>query len=227
MMQPLLPPSWRDLDRDREICMEGKRLLLHGVATLRVRSMRFGLATAFPRANPGVGSDSMDTVNQAARTYAGMTENEILQAAERILLSRARNGELLSDPTAAGRVLRMRLAPMEREVFACIFLDTRRRILAIEDLFFGTVDGTEVHPREVVKSALLHNAAAVIVGHNHPSGNAEPSAADRAVTARLKQALALVDIRLLDHFMVTAGETPVCPSHREVGFDRLPAPRHG
>ena len=86
-----------------------------------------------------------------------------------------------------------------------LFLDTRHRVIAYEALFSGTVDGTEVHPRDVVRRALAHNAAAVIVGHNHPSGNPEPSAADRAVTARLKQALALVDLRLLDHFVIADG----------------------
>ena len=86
-----------------------------------------------------------------------------------------------------------------------LFLDTRHRALAFEEMFRGTLDGAEVHPREVVRRALAHNAAALIVGHNHPSGNPEPSAADRALTARLKQALALVDVRLLDHFIVADG----------------------
>lgn len=156
----------------------------------------------------------MDTVNDAPRLYTQSSDNDILQAAEQVLLSRVRQGELLTDPAAAGRLLRMRLAGLEREVFSCIYLDTRHRVIAIEDLFFGTVDGAEVHPREVAKSALQHNAAAVIVGHNHPSGNGEPSAADRAVTTRLKQALALIDIRLLDHFVVTAGGAPVSLASR-------------
>src|SRR5690606_13373899 len=92
-----------------------------------------------------------------------------------------------------------------RYLAAALFLDTRHRALAFEELFRGTVDGAEVHPREVVRRALAHNAAALIVGHNHPSGSAEPSAADRAVTARLKQSLALVDVRLLDHFVIGDG----------------------
>ena len=90
-------------------------------------------------------------------------------------------------------------------MFAALFLDTRHRALAFEELFRGTIDGAEVHPREVVRRALAHNAAAVIVGHNPPSGNPEPSAADRAVTAQLKQSLALVDVRLLDHFVIGDG----------------------
>lgn len=133
------------------------------------------------------------------------TEEQILQAAEEILTNRYKRGEQLSDPTAAGRILKMRLAGHQHEVFAVAFLDTRHRIIAIEDMFRGTVDGCEVHPREVVRQALTYNSAAVIVAHNHPSGSTEASAADRAVTARLKQALALVDIRLLDHFVVGDG----------------------
>ncbi|HEY5972737.1 MAG TPA: JAB domain-containing protein, partial [Pseudoxanthomonas sp.] len=97
------------------------------------------------------------------------------------------------------------LRAREHEVFAALFLDTRHRALGFEELFRGTVDGAEVHPREIVRRALSHNAAAVIVGHNHPSGCAEPSSADRAITARLKQALSLVDVRLLDHFVVGDG----------------------
>lgn len=131
-------------------------------------------------------------------------ENEILAQAEEILRRRINDGEAVSDPRKAGQMLRYRLAGRDREFFTVVLLDTRHRVLHIEDLFAGTIDGAEVHPREVVKAALLHNAAAVIVGHNHPSGNPEPSAADRAVTARLKQSLALVDVRLLDHFVVGA-----------------------
>ncbi|MFZ2207243.1 MAG: DNA repair protein RadC, partial [Porticoccaceae bacterium] len=93
-----------------------------------------------------------------------------------------------------------------REIFVVLFLDTRHRLIATEDLFQGTIDGASVHPREVVRRALFHNAAAVIVGHNHPSGVAEPSADDRRITARLREALALVDVRLLDHFVVGAGQ---------------------
>lgn len=110
----------------------------------------------------------------------------------------------ISDPSQAGAYLRAHCGHAEREVFGCLFLDTQHRILACEDLFFGTIDGAEVHPREVVRRGLLLNAAAAIAFHNHPSGNLEPSAADRAVTVQLKQALALIDIRLLDHLVVSA-----------------------
>ena len=128
-----------------------------------------------------------------------------LELCNRYLAAGLERGEALTDPSAAGRYFAQRLRGHPSEVFAALFLDTRHRALAFEELFRGTVDGAEVHPREVVRRALAHNAAAIIVGHNHPSGSAEPSTADRAVTARLKQSLALVDVRLLDHFVIGDG----------------------
>lgn len=128
-----------------------------------------------------------------------------LELCNRYLAAGLERGDALTDPQAAGRYFSQRLRGQPSEVFAALFLDTRHRSLAFEELFRGTVDGAEVHPREVVRRALVHNAAAVIVGHNHPSGSAEPSAADRAVTSRLKQALQLVDVRLLDHFVIGDG----------------------
>ncbi len=98
--------------------------------------------------------------------------------------------------------LRLQLATQEREEFAALFLDNQHRLIAHETLFTGTINQTQVHPREVVKAALKHNAAAILVAHCHPSGHAEPSDADRRITERLKQALELVDIRLLDHLVV-------------------------
>lgn len=128
-----------------------------------------------------------------------------LELGQRLLAADLERGEALTDPASAGRYFAHRLRGLPHEVFAAMFLDTRHRAIAFEELFRGTIDGAEVHPREVARRALAHNAAAVIVGHNHPSGNPEPSAADRAVTARLKQALALVDLRLLDHFVIADG----------------------
>ncbi|QNP41844.1 RadC family protein [Lysobacter solisilvae (ex Woo and Kim 2020)] len=128
-----------------------------------------------------------------------------LELGRRLLHAELERGAVLGDPQAAGRYFMQHLRGRPHEVFAAMFLDTRHRVLAYEELFQGTLDGAEVHPREVVRRALGHNAAAVIVAHNHPSGNPEPSAADRAVTARLKQALALVDLRLLDHFVIGDG----------------------
>ncbi|MBB4128443.1 DNA repair protein RadC [Xanthomonas translucens] len=128
-----------------------------------------------------------------------------LELAKRHLAAELERGTTLTDPAAAGRYFAQRLRAWPHEVFAVLFLDTKHRSLAFEELSHGTLDGAEVHPREVVRRALAHNAAAVIIGHNHPSGNSEPSPADRAVTHRLKQALGLVDIRLLDHFIVGDG----------------------
>lgn len=113
----------------------------------------------------------------------------------------------LESPKAAESYVHAMLADRPREVFACLFLDTRHRVICFEELFLGTIDGAVVHPREVVRQALLENAAAVIAVHNHPSGVAEPSQADVALTHRLRDALALVDVRLLDHLVVGQTET--------------------
>ena len=131
-----------------------------------------------------------------------------LELGQRHLAADLERGAILSDPMAAGRYFAQRLRPRNQEIFAALFLDTRHRSLAFEELFSGTIDGAEVHPRELIRRALIHNAAAVIVGHNHPSGNPEPSAADRALTDRLRQTLGLVEVRLLDHFVIGDG-TPV------------------
>ena len=137
----------------------------------------------------------------------GDRDEQILEAAERILRRKLERQGKLSEPTSAAAFLRAHCAYRDREIFGCIFLDTRHAIVAVEDLFFGTVDAAEVHPREIVKRALLLNASAVVAFHNHPSGNPEPSAADRAITVRIKQALALVEVRLLDHIVVGAEGT--------------------
>ncbi|HVY65410.1 MAG TPA: DNA repair protein RadC [Gammaproteobacteria bacterium] len=111
----------------------------------------------------------------------------------------------LAAPLDAARYLSARLLDLPHEVFSCLFLDTRHRLIRYEELFRGTIDGATVYPREVVKRALQCNASAVIVGHNHPSGVAEPSEADRSITIKLAKALALVEIRLLDHLVVSRG----------------------
>jgi DNA repair protein RadC len=129
-----------------------------------------------------------------------------LELATRHLALRLEEPDALSDPRRAGDYFRARLRDRQREVFACLFLDTRHRPIAIEELFQGTLSQSEVHPREVVKRALAHNAAAVLLAHNHPSGVAEPSAADRRITQVLCQSLALVDVRVLDHLVIGDGE---------------------
>ena len=139
--------------------------------------------------------------------YRPATADQIVEAARLVVDQRVQRGASFKDPSVARGYFRDKLAGLEREVFAAAFLDTRHRLIEFVELFHGTIDGAEVHPRELVRQSLLHNAAAVIVGHNHPSGEVEPSAADRAVTIRLKQALALVDVRLLDHIIVGGSQS--------------------
>lgn len=149
-----------------------------------------------------------------AKAIQSLRDDEILRAASAILLRDLGRGDAMSSPEAAGLFCHTLLFGREAEAFLALFLDTRHRVIAHEVLFYGTVDGCEVHPREVMRAAIKHNAAAVILAHNHPSGGVEPSAADRAVTARLKQALAMVDVRVLDHFVVADGSTPVSMAAR-------------
>ena len=125
-----------------------------------------------------------------------------LELGRRYLLADLQRGDALSNPDATRRFLQARLSGYPYEVFACLFLDNRHRVIEYEALFRGTIDGASVHPREVVKAALAHNAAAVILAHNHPSGVAEPSQADMQLTRRLREALGLVDIRVLDHLVI-------------------------
>jgi len=125
-----------------------------------------------------------------------------LELARRHYAEALRAGPVLDCPPATREFLVARLRDSPHEVFCCLHLDNRHRLIAFEELFRGTIDGASVHPREVVKQALAHNAAALILAHNHPSGIAEPSQADELITRRLREALALVDIRILDHIIV-------------------------
>lgn len=150
-------------------------------------------------------------LNQFQR-YAGLGPAKfaqlqaVLEMARRHLWERLQRGEALSNPADTRQFLLARLRHHPHEVFACLLLDNRHRVIAFEELFRGTIDAASVYPREVVKLALARNAAAVILAHNHPSGVAEPSRADELLTHRLRDALALVDIRLLDHFVIGDGE---------------------
>ncbi|WP_434149574.1 RadC family protein [Methylocaldum gracile subsp. desertum] len=130
----------------------------------------------------------------------------VLEMARRHLKETLRRGSALTSPDLTRRYLAAQLRSHPHEVFAALFLDNQHRIIEFEELFRGTIDGASVYPREVVKKALSFNAAAVIFAHNHPSGIAEPSEADKHITQRLKQALSLIDIRVLDHFIVGDGE---------------------
>ena len=154
-----------------------------------------GLVAALPVARaPGLGAV------RRAQLAAGV---EIARRAARASLARE---AALTSPDAVRDYLRLALAARECEVFVVLFLDSQHRLIAADELFRGTLAQTSVYPREVVKAALAHNAAAVIFAHNHPSGVAEPSRADELLTQALKSALALVDVRTLDHFVVAAGE---------------------
>ena len=126
----------------------------------------------------------------------------VLEMTRRHLQEQLQREDSLENPDTTRRFLASRLRHLPHEVFACLFLDNRHRVIVFEELFRGTIDGASVHPREVVRRALQHNAAAVILSHNHPSGVAEPSRSDIQLTRRLTEALALIDVRVLDHIVV-------------------------
>ncbi len=126
----------------------------------------------------------------------------VLEMSRRYFDEKLKRGDEITDATKVRDYLKSKLRDYDHEVFACLFLDNRHRIIKYEEMFTGTIDGASVYPREVVKRVLAHNAAAIILAHNHPSGVAEPSESDKRITQRLKDALNLVDVRVLDHFIV-------------------------
>lgn len=153
--------------------------------------------------------DPLDHTQYAAMEAAARSRDDrAIARALRILQRRAcKPGQAMGDVATCGAFFRLRLGHEKREHFEVAFLDAQHRLLAVERLFSGTIDGANVYPRIVLQRALALNSGAVILAHNHPSGNPNPSAADRAITTRLKDALGLVDVRLLDHFVVTADQT--------------------
>lgn len=140
--------------------------------------------------------------------------NELLERAAEALAVKYKREGTFTNPTNVKEYLKLKLGAHNREVFAVMFLDNQHQLISFEELFFGTIDAASIYPREVVKAALNYNAAAVVFAHNHPSGIAEPSQADRRITQRLVDALKLVDIRVLDHIVV--GED--CVSFAEKGW---------
>ena len=140
-------------------------------------------------------------------SLSDVEKQSVVTLAMKVLAIKHRAGRPLCNPEATRNYLRLRLADYRNEVFGGVFLNNRHRIIAVRELFQGTIDGASIHPRVVVQQALETNAAAILLFHNHPSGVAEPSHADEAITRRLKDALALVDVRVLDHFVVSAGES--------------------
>lgn len=133
-------------------------------------------------------------------------QESVINLALAILQQRHRHGDLLESPAQTRSYLRLRLAQHTEEAFGCVFLDSAHRVLDVKELFNGTIDGAAVYPRVVVRQALALNAAAVLFYHNHPSGVAEPSTADRRITERLQAALALIDVRVLDHIVVSTAD---------------------
>lgn len=136
----------------------------------------------------------------------GQTRYAVLQAiteiAKRTLFETMKKGNILANPGRARKYLLMKMRDYKHEVFACLFLDNQHRVIAFEEMFKGTISGASVHPREIVRRSLHHNAAAVIFAHNHPSGSSDPSRSDKHITQELKESLSLIDVRVLDHFVV-------------------------
>ncbi len=217
--------DWPHPERPRE------KLLLRGAAALSdAELLAIFLRTGVP------GQTAVDLARNLLREFGGLRQllgadrlsfcrgkglglakyaqlQAVLEMSRRYLRQQLQEGDALTSPAATRRYLQARLRHLPHEVFSCLFLDNRHRVIGFEELFRGTIDGASVHPREVVKRALAYNAAALIMAHNHPSGVAEPSEADRHITAHLKQALSLVDIRVLDHIIVGEGE-PVSLAER-------------
>lgn len=151
--------------------------------------------------------DQLATKDEKAPAYGvvkGFTgvESDLILSAMALVESKLKHGPALNQPSDIGRYLALRFAGLEHEVFVGLMLDTQHRLIEAVELSRGTIDAASVYPREVVKSALANNAAAVVFAHNHPSGMPEPSGADRLLTERLQQALKLVDVRTLDHFVI-------------------------
>ncbi|HEK1439166.1 TPA: DNA repair protein RadC [Pseudomonas aeruginosa] len=151
--------------------------------------------------------DSSLLVRDAQGRYLPASVDQILDAARQAIGQKMQRGMSFTSPTIVKEYLRTKLAGFEHEVFAVLFLDSQHCLIEYIEMFRGTIDSASVYPREVVKEALRLNAAAVIFSHNHPSGNPEPSQADRQITQRLRDALALVDVRTLDHIVVGGEST--------------------
>jgi len=210
--------DWPDTERPRE------KLLAHGSAALSnaeliaifLRTGTRGLsAVDLARAHlEHFGSLRQfldaDQTQFCAQPGLGTTKfaelQAVLEMGRRYLEESLPRDVSLTSVATTRQFLTAKLRHQPHEVFACLFLDNRHRVIKYEELFFGTIDGASVHPRQVVKRALHHNAAATIFAHNHPSGVTEPSRADQQITQRLKDALGLIDVRVLDHFVIGDGQ---------------------
>lgn len=146
-------------------------------------------------------------VREGTAEFRPLAEQKILDAASSILLAKMHKGPLMQSASVVGRFLQYEIGMRQAEVFAVLYLDTQNRLLEFRELFHGTIDSAAIYPREVVRQALEIGATNIIVAHNHPSGESLPSDADKVMTERLREALALLDIKLLDHFIVTCDKT--------------------
>jgi DNA repair protein RadC len=180
------------------------------LALARELLARFGRVSRLLSAAPGE-FDALPGVGAAKCAQIAA----VMELARRALGEEMKARDSLASPAAVRGYLRLRMQDLGHECFFCVFLDAQNRVIAAEELFRGTLTQTSVYPREVVKHTLRHNAAAVILAHNHPSGVAEPSLQDQALTRTLAEALALIDVRVLDHFIVAPG---ACLSFAERGL---------
>ncbi len=210
--------DWPEQERPREkLLAKGPRTLSDaellaiflrtGVSGKTALDLARDLLTAFGGLRPLLEASEADFYQAKGTGPAKYVQIQAaLELGRRYLEATLLRSDVLTNPSATRAYLRANLRSHPYEVFACLFLDNRHRVICFEEMFRGTIDGASVHPREVVRCALKHNAAAVILAHNHPSGIAEPSRADELLTQRLKEALALVDVRVLDHFIIGEGE---------------------
>jgi DNA repair protein RadC len=178
--------------------MPGKNVLQMGQELLSVFGGLAGLLNAT--------ANDLQRINGLGGTAKRAQLVAVLELARRALAERLKEKALFDTPQAVRDYLQLQLGSRSHEVFAVLFLDSQHRLIALEELFRGTLTQTSVYPREVIVRALARNAASVVLAHNHPSGSAKPSRADEALTQTLKSALALVDVRVLDHFVVTSTE---------------------
>ena len=184
-----------------------------GVSGLTAVDLARELLTEFGGLKSLLAASETEFCNQHGLGRAKFAQLQaVLEMARRHLMESMQRGDALCSPQDTRHYLSSQLQGYPHEVFACLFLDNRNRVISFDKMFYGTIDGASVYPREVVKLALKKNAAAVIFAHNHPSGVAEPSGADEQITHKLKEALALVDIRVLDHLIV--GDTVVSFAER-------------
>lgn len=182
--------------------------------TQNVSQATYSMEVSLQKSHPNAFQSALH-VRDTQGNYVMASDSQILAEAERAIDFRYPTGTVFESPRASGEFFRAKLAGRERECFAVAFLNNQHQLLAYGELFNGTISAVEVHPREIAREALRINAAAVVLAHNHPSFSPEPSKADKTITVRIKDALALIGVRVLDHVVVAGNETT---SMAERGF---------